>query len=138
MITIAAVLSLVFASVAYSLVHAPRQLHTEDTLAILSIVNCWRHTRDVNPLVWSQDMTKAAANTGQLNYGGAAGMNHHVPPGAAEVIAPGSDTAMGQDLKGCAPFRISFIAWICERPSSRMGVDCSLVDVNNPNAVMPM
>ncbi|KAL8812799.1 MAG: hypothetical protein Q9223_000734 [Gallowayella weberi] len=107
----------------------------EDALAT---INRWRSTLGSTQLSWSQDMYNAAANTGRLNAGGANGMNHHPPPNAAEVIAPGSDNAMGLDLQGRTPFEISFIAWICERPSPKMGNACSLVDINNPNAIMRM
>lgn len=138
MITISAAFSLFFISATCFAGQVPRQVHLERWQAILSTVNCWRCALCAKRLIWSEDMAQAAANTGQLNSGGAAGMNHHAPPGTAEVIAPGSDTAIGIDLQGRSPFEISFIAWICEKPSSRMGDACSLVDLNNQNAVMPM
>ena len=104
---------------------------------MLSTINGWRRTLGASPLSWSQDMANAAANTGRLNGGGVS-MNHHPANGAAEVISPGSDSAMGQNLKGRSPFEISFIAWICERPSSAMGDACQLVDTNRQDAVMRM
>ncbi|KAL9595031.1 MAG: hypothetical protein Q9219_006681, partial [cf. Caloplaca sp. 3 TL-2023] len=112
---------------------APIDKRAEDTLAT---INRWRSTLGSTQLSWSQEMYNAALNTGQLNGGGANGMNHHPPKYAAEVIAPGSDKSMGLDLKGRTPFEISFIAWICERPSPKMGDACSLVDTNNKNAIM--
>ncbi|KAI4282103.1 MAG: hypothetical protein L6R38_003187 [Xanthoria sp. 2 TBL-2021] len=136
MIAVSAALGLLVISATCSPVQ-PRQLHIEKRQDILSTINGWRYALGASPLSWSQDMANAAANTGRLNGGGVA-MNHHAADGAAEVIAPGSDTDMGQDLKGRSPFEISFIAWICEKPSPQMGNACELVDVNRSDAVMRM
>ncbi|KAI4212242.1 MAG: hypothetical protein L6R36_009491 [Xanthoria steineri] len=115
---------------------SPLNVHLDKRQSdMLSTINGWRHTVGASPLSWSQDMANAAANTGRLNGGGVS-MNHHPANGAAEVISPGSDTAMGQNLKGRSPFEISFIAWICEKPSPAMGNACQLVDTNRQDAVM--
>ncbi|KAL8726149.1 MAG: hypothetical protein Q9166_006906 [cf. Caloplaca sp. 2 TL-2023] len=136
MIVTLATLGVLVIGAACTPVHAPSGISVGERQDILSTINGWRYALNANQLSWSQDMANAAANTGRLNCGGACGMNHHAASGAAEVIAPGSDNAMGQDLHGRSPFEISFIAWICEKPSSQMGDACRLVDVNNKNNVM--
>ncbi|KAL8706117.1 MAG: hypothetical protein Q9201_000819 [Fulgogasparrea decipioides] len=95
--------------------------------SLLTTINRWRSAFGANALSWSQDMVNAAANTGQLN-GGTSSMSlqHHNPSDAAEVIAPGSDTDMGQDLKGRSPFEISLISWLCENPENAMGDSCDV------------
>lgn len=92
--------------------------------SIIATINKWRSTFDADALSWSQDLVNAAANTATLNGGGAT-MQHHAPKGAAEVIAPGSDTAMDQDLQDYTPFEISLIAWLCEKPGDKMGDSCA-------------
>ncbi|KAL8636442.1 MAG: hypothetical protein Q9226_009255, partial [Calogaya cf. arnoldii] len=132
MIAISAALSLLILSATCS----PLQPHqvVDKRADMLSTINGWRYALGASQLSWSQDMANAAASTGQQNQGGALGMKHHNPKYAAEVIGPGSDNDMGKDLKGRSPFEISFIGWICERPSSQMGNACSLVD--NSNGIM--
>ncbi|KAL8787305.1 MAG: hypothetical protein Q9213_002296 [Squamulea squamosa] len=135
MIWTLATISLLVISAACSPVNTPIRLAVDKRADTLSTINRWRSTLGANPLSWSQEMANAAANTGRLNNGGLT-MNHHAPPNSAEVIAPGSDNSMGLDLHGRSPFEISFISWICEVPSPKMGDACSLTDINNPNAVM--
>ncbi|KAL8679451.1 MAG: hypothetical protein Q9186_004281 [Xanthomendoza sp. 1 TL-2023] len=129
-------LGLLVVSAICSPVHTPIQLSVDKRADILSTINGWRYALGANPLSWSQEMADAAANTGRANCGGGCGMNHHAPKNAAEVISPGSDNDNGQNLHGRSPFEISYIAWICEVPSAQMGDACSLVDVNNKDAVM--
>lgn len=72
-------------------------------------------------------MASAAANTGKLNHGICdTNMQHHAAEGAAEVIAPGSDNSMGQDLGGYGVFEISLISWLCEAPSGVLGGACGV------------
>ncbi|KAI4159321.1 MAG: hypothetical protein L6R39_000411, partial [Caloplaca ligustica] len=94
-------------------------------VSLLRTINGWRYAFGVGPLTWSQDMANAAANTGQLNEASSS-MQHHNPSDAAEVIAPGSDTDMGQDLKGRSPFEISLISWLCENPGTTMKDACGV------------
>lgn len=93
--------------------------------SILSTINKWRTAYGKNTLTWSQDLANAAANTGQLDGGSSANEAHHAPPDAAEVIAPGSDNAMGKDLQGRSPFEISYIEWLCEVQSDVLGDSCA-------------
>ncbi|KAL8772124.1 MAG: hypothetical protein Q9209_002559 [Squamulea sp. 1 TL-2023] len=137
MISTLAIISLLVVNAACSPVNTPIRLTVDKRADMLSIINGWRYTLGANPLSWSKELADAAANTGRLNNGRLA-MNHHAPSNAAEVIAPGSDNDMGLDLHGRSPFEISFISWICEVPSPKMGDACSLTDINNPNAVMRM
>lgn len=96
-----------------------------DGVSLLSTINNWRSAYGKSSMTWSPDMASAAANTGSLNGGGVT-MEHHVPPNAAEVIAPGNDNDMGIDLKGHSPFEISFIAWLCEVPGDpELGNACA-------------
>ncbi|KAL8674235.1 MAG: hypothetical protein Q9168_001360 [Polycauliona sp. 1 TL-2023] len=140
MITIPVALTLLITTATCSPLQHPHSLPLEKRDDLLTTINGWRYALGAQPLSWSQDMANAAASTGQQNQGGAAGQTHHPARNAAEVIAPGSDNSMGKDLKGRSPFEISFIAWICERPSSQMGDACELVnpDTNDWNAVMHM
>ncbi|KAL8726287.1 MAG: hypothetical protein Q9181_006111 [Wetmoreana brouardii] len=94
--------------------------------SLFATINRWRSTFGANALSWSEDMVNAAANTGQLNGGTSMSLQHHNPSDAAEVIAAGSDTDMGQDLKGRSPFEISLIAWLCENPENKMGDSCDV------------
>ncbi|KAL8962023.1 MAG: hypothetical protein Q9193_001512 [Seirophora villosa] len=108
--------------------------------SIIATINKWRSTFDADALSWSQDLVNAAANTGSLNGGGAT-MQHHAPKGAAEVIAPGSDTAKDQDLQDYTPFEISLIAWLCEKPGDKMGDSCAfqnnIMKVSNADSENP-
>ncbi|KAL8777845.1 MAG: hypothetical protein Q9194_002321 [Teloschistes cf. exilis] len=94
---------------------------------ILSTLNKWRTAYGKNTLAWSSDMASTAANTGKLNHGICdTKMQHHAAEGAAEVIAPGSDNSMGQDLGGYGVFEISLISWLCEAPSGMLGGACGV------------
>ncbi|KAI4125191.1 MAG: hypothetical protein LQ341_006997 [Variospora aurantia] len=95
--------------------------------SVLATINKWRSAFGADDLSWAQDLVDAASNTGSLNRGGANdNIQHHAPQGAAEVIAPGSNTAMDQDLQGYTPFEISLISWLCEKPGNTMGDACSI------------
>lgn len=105
---------------------------------LLSTVNYWRRQYGKSSLSWDQSCVDAASNTGNLNGGGANGMTHHPPSfpaqitgavGVGEVIAPGTDSALGKDLKGHTPFDLAMIGWLCEVDGPNEPVHAACADM---------
>ncbi|KAL8818667.1 MAG: hypothetical protein Q9223_002740 [Gallowayella weberi] len=96
--------------------------------SMIEVINKWRSAYQVNTLQWSASLVEAAKNTGTLNNGKSVGFQHQNPKDAAEVMAPGSDNDMGQDLQGLSPFELSYVALLCEVPTGPVADVCPLQD----------
>ena len=95
---------------------------------MIDIVNKWREAYGLGTLEWDDQLAKNAEKTGV--DGGGANQNHELNPGSfAQVITPGQKSMVG-NYAPTSPFELSYVAWLCEVPSSQLGGMCDKVSQN--------
>lgn len=104
-----------------------------DGTSLLETCNYWRSQYGLAHFTWDSQLEKNALKTGTDGRG--QNQVHQLNDGTmAQVITPGMVVKYGGDLGGDTPFELSYVAWLCEVPSSTLKADgkdqCKLVSDN--------